>query len=282
MEISDLIVFKAVVEHKGVTRAAEALHRVPSNITARIKKLEAELNIDLFIREHNRLVVTSAGLRLLEYTQQILQLQKNAIAELTQSEPSGLLRLGSMESSAASYLPSLLSKYHVRYPDVQVELMTAASEPLIDKVLKGELDLVMTSDPPNDARLLCSPFCEEELVLIMPQVWQDEQSLPSPLTMVSYNKGCSYRQRLETWLKRHDVRCERVIEIPSHYTMLACVVAGMGIGMVPKSLLSLHQTDGLANRQVDKDIAQATIYLVARKDNPASAISAFVELATTV
>ena len=280
MEISDLIVFNAVVEHKGVTRAAEALHRVPSNVTARIKKLEAELNIDLFIREHNRLVITSAGLRLLEYTQQILQLQKNAIAELTQSEPSGLLRLGSMESSAASRLPTLLSKYHARYPSVQVELMTAASMPLIEKVLEGELDLVMASDPPNDPRLLCVPCYEEELVLIMPKDWQGEQGLPSALTMVGYNKGCSYRHRLETWLKRHHLTCERVIEIPSHYTMLGCVVAGMGIGMVPKSLLSLHKTDGLAYRHVDQDIAQATTYLVSRKDNPASAISAFVALAT--
>ena len=94
MDISDLIVFKAVVEHKGVTRAAEALHRVPSNVTARLKKLEGELNVDLFLRENNRLSVTSAGLRLLEYTDKILQLQKSAIAELTQAEPSGLLRLG--------------------------------------------------------------------------------------------------------------------------------------------------------------------------------------------
>ncbi|RBO86075.1 LysR substrate-binding domain-containing protein [Marinomonas aquiplantarum] len=280
MEISDLIVFKAVVEHQGVTRAAEALHRVPSNVTARIKKLEAELNIDLFIREHNRLVITSAGLRLLDYTQQILQLQKSAIAELTQSEPSGLLRLGSMESSAASRLPTLLSKYHARYPDVQIELMTAASMPLIDRVLEGELDLVMASDPPDDPRLLCFPCFEEELVLIMPKAWQDNDSLPSALTMVGYNKGCSYRHRLESWLKRHSLTCERVIEIPSHFTMLGCVVAGMGIGMVPKSLLALHQTDGLAYRHVDEDIAQATTYLVARKDNPASAISAFVELAT--
>ena len=75
MDISDLLVFKTVVEQNGVSRAAEVLHRVPSNVTARLKKLEAELNTDLFLRESNRLTVTSAGLRLLEYTDKILNLQ---------------------------------------------------------------------------------------------------------------------------------------------------------------------------------------------------------------
>jgi len=277
MDISDLIVFKAVVEHKGVTRAAEALHRVPSNVTARLKKLESELNVDLFLRENNRLSVTSAGLRLLEYTDKILQLQKSAIAELTQAEPSGLLRLGSMESSAASRLPNVLSRYHDTYPAVQIELMTSASMPLIERVLEGELDLVMSADPPDDPRLSCVHCYDEELVLIMPAAWGEQTELPDSLTMVGYNKGCSYRGRLEAWLKRQERTCERIIEIPSYYTMISCVIAGMGIGMVPRSLLSLHKAEGLAFRTVDQDIAHAPTYLVSRKDNPSSAISAFVE-----
>lgn len=277
MDISDLLVFKAVVEHNGVTRAAEALHRVPSNVTARLKKLESELNVDLFLRENNRLSVTSAGLRLLDYANKILQLQKSAIAELTHAEPSGLLRLGSMESSAAARLPSILTRYHDAYPAVQIELMTAPSMPLIERVLDGELDVVMSSDPPDDPRLSCTYCFKEELVLIMPAAWGELDTLPESLTMVGYNKGCSYRDRLEKWLKRQERTCERIIEIPSYYTMISCVIAGMGIGMVPRSLLTLHQTEGLAFRTVDADIANAPTCLVSRKDNPSSAISAFVE-----
>ena len=277
MDISDLVVFKAVVEHKGVTRAAEALNRVPSNVTARIKKLESELKLDLFLRENNRLSVTSAGLRLMEYTDKILQLQKSAIAELTHTEPAGLLRLGSMESSAASRLPSLLTRYHSTFPAVQIELMTAASMPLINRVIDGELDIAMASDPPDDPRIHAVKCFDEELVLIMPAAWAAQDTLPESLTMVGYSKGCSYRHRLETWLKRQGRVCEKIIEIPSHYTMIGCVIAGMGIGMIPRSLLSLHKTEGLAFRTIEADIANAPTYLISRKDNPSSAISAFVE-----
>ncbi len=277
MDISDLVVFKAVVEHNGVSRAAEALHRVPSNVTARLKKLEAELNVDLFLRENNRLSVTSAGLRLLDYTDKILQLQKSAIAELTQAEPAGLLRLGSMESSAASRLPKILSDFHQTYSAVRLELMTTASMPLIEKVLDGELDLVMASDPPEDERLESVHCFDEELVLIMPTEWAQRESLPSSLMMVGYHKGCSYRHRLERWLKRTGHTCERVIEIPNHFTMIGCVIAGMGIGMVPRSVLALHQTEGLTVQTVERDIAHAPTYLISRKDNPSSAIQAFVQ-----
>lgn len=276
MDISDLVVFKTVVEQNGITRAADVLNRVPSNVTARIKKLESELNVELFLRENNRLKVSSAGLRLLDYANQMLQLQKNAIAELTRAEPSGLLRLGSMESSAASRLPQILSQYHLNYSAVQLELMTMASMPLIEKVLEGELDLVMASDPPNDARLNKVHCFDEELVLIMPAEWDNFGALPQTLTMVGYHRGCSYRHRLETWLERHGHICEKVIEIPSHFTMIGCVIAGMGIGMVPRSLLSLHQTDGLAVVSVEHDIAHAPTYLISRKDNPSSAIQAFI------
>jgi DNA-binding transcriptional LysR family regulator len=276
MDIADLTVFKAVIEHNSVSRAAESLHRVPSNVTARIKKLEQELNVELFLRTNNRLTVTSAGLRLLDYANQILHLHKSALAELTQGEPSGLLRLGSMESSAASRLPLILSAFHQHYHAVQIELLTMASMPLIDKVIDGELDVAMASDPPDDPRLNSVRCFDEELVLIMPSDWPDLNDLPASLTMVGYQKGCSYRHRLETWFKKHGHTCERVIEIPSHFTMIGCVIAGMGIGMVPRSLLALHQTDGLKVATVEPDIASAPTYLVSRKDNPSSAIHAFI------
>ncbi|MBV1920487.1 MAG: LysR family transcriptional regulator, partial [Pseudomonadales bacterium] len=79
MEISDLKVFKAVVEEGGVTSAAKKLHRVPSNVTARIQKLENELGKTLFIRDRKRLVISSSGLLLMGYADKILQLADQAV-----------------------------------------------------------------------------------------------------------------------------------------------------------------------------------------------------------
>lgn len=67
MELSDLTIFCTVVESGGISSAAQQLNRVPSNITSRVKKLEAELNKPLFIREKNRLRVSPAGEQLFDY-----------------------------------------------------------------------------------------------------------------------------------------------------------------------------------------------------------------------
>ena len=55
MDLADLHIFRSVVQAGGVTRAAERLNRVQSNVTTRVRQLETELGVDLFIREGKRL-----------------------------------------------------------------------------------------------------------------------------------------------------------------------------------------------------------------------------------
>lgn len=278
MDLSDLQVFKAVVDAGGISRAANSLHRVPSNVTARIQKLEQELDIALFFREKNRLRITPAGTKLLHYAEQLLQLRQQALDELTSQEPGGLLRVGSMESTAAARLPGILVDFHQRYSRVDLELTTGASGPLVERVLKGELDVALAADPVRDNRLSSHPCFDEELVVVKPASLAETQgpaTLPQPLTVVGFTQGCSYRNRIEQWLATEDRHADRMIEIPSHHTMLACVMAGMGIAMVPRSVLALHPSlDGIATETPSGDIARATTYLLWRSDNHLASIDA--------
>lgn len=282
MDIADLQVFKTVVEAGGVSRAAERLHRVPSNVTARIQKLEDQLGLALFNRERNRLRITPAGTRLLAYADQLLQLHQQAIDDLTSAEPAGPLRLGSMESTAAARLPSVLMHFHERYEKVDLELATGASGPLVDRVLKGELDVALVADPIDDQRLDTKPCFDEQLVVVKPASLSETrgpEQLPDPLTVVGFTQGCSYRNRIEHWLADGHRHCDRMIEIPSHHTMLACVMAGMGIAMVPESVLALHPTlAGLSVETPGGPISQATTYLVWRRDTTLPAIGALAEV----
>src|SRR5919201_843023 len=63
MDLTDLHIFRSVVQAGGVTRAAEKLNRVQSNITTRVRQLETELGVELFVREGKRLHLSSAGKR---------------------------------------------------------------------------------------------------------------------------------------------------------------------------------------------------------------------------
>ena len=74
MDLAALTVFRAVVRENGVTRAAHKLNRVQSNVTTRVKQLEADLGTPLFVRDGRRLVLTPAGETLLPYAERLLAL----------------------------------------------------------------------------------------------------------------------------------------------------------------------------------------------------------------
>ncbi|WP_458239036.1 LysR family transcriptional regulator, partial [Pseudomonas sp. P5_A2_2] len=93
MELAQIRMFKTVADVGSIARAAEVLHCVPSNITARIKALEVELGVALFLREGRGLRISPSGQTFLAYASKILALTAEAKRAVDPSaEPSGPLR----------------------------------------------------------------------------------------------------------------------------------------------------------------------------------------------
>src|SRR5688572_11838471 len=127
IDLAALQIFKAVAEEGGITKAAAKLDRVQSNITTRVKQLEARLGTALFYRRNRKLVLSPDGRLLLTYAERLLRLSSEAEAALSGGTPRGTLRLGTLESTAATRLPPVLCRYHMAYPDVRIELVTGTT-----------------------------------------------------------------------------------------------------------------------------------------------------------
>src|SRR6185369_6944686 len=141
MELSDIQTFAAVARTGGITRAAEMLNTVQSNVTQRIKALEAEIGTALFERHSRGMSLTGAGRRLLPYAHRMAALSREAVlAARDDGEPKGPLVIGSMETTAAVRLPTLLAEFHRRFPAVRLSLRTATTADLVAGVLDGTLD----------------------------------------------------------------------------------------------------------------------------------------------
>jgi DNA-binding transcriptional LysR family regulator len=83
------------------------------------------------------------------------------------------------------------------------------------------------------------PVFEEQLVLVTPRAIR---KVSSPIdvgrsTLIAFAQGCSYRKRIEEWLGSGNVMPERILEFSSYHAMIACVAAGTGFAVVPKSVL---------------------------------------------
>ena len=170
MDLSSLEIFRTVVREGGVTRAAQQLNRVQSNVTTRIRQLEASLGVQLFVRESKRMVLTPAGQTLLTYADDILRLAAEARQAVQPREPHGRLRIASMESTAASRLPALLATLHQRWPRVQLELVTMTTRQSLQALSNFEVDCAFVAETAclNNTRAAMTtlPAFAEELVLI--------------------------------------------------------------------------------------------------------------------
>ncbi len=239
MKLSDLRIFRAVVSEGGVTRAAEKLHRVQSNVTTRVRQLEEDLGVKLFIREGKRLHLSPAGQTLLGYADRLLDMAQDARDAVQDTKPRGTLRLGSMESTAAVRLPAALSAYHDQFPDVVLELRTGNPQQLARGVLEGELDAALVAEPIADTPFEKMPIYREELVLIaaagQPPI--ETAGEGTPRTLLAFENGCPHRKRLEDWFSSQGELPERIIELGSYHAMIGCTVAGMGVSLLPKSVL---------------------------------------------
>src|SRR4051794_10966095 len=122
MDLSDLRIFTAVVREGGVTRAAEKLKRVQSNVTTRIRQVEEDLGADLFLGDGKRLHLAPAAKGLLGYAARLRARAEEARGAIRDPRPRGVFRLGAMESPAAVRLPKAINEYSRLYPEVTLEL----------------------------------------------------------------------------------------------------------------------------------------------------------------
>jgi len=267
MDLVELHIFKTVAEQGGITKAAAALHRVQSNVTTRVKQLEDRVGAKLFHRQGRRLVLSSEGKVLLAYADRMLRLSDEAQAALKGHGPHGVFKLGTLESTAATRLPPVLARYHRGYPAVRLELITGTSGALVDRVLRGEIEAAFVAEPFAEKSLETQHVFTEELVLITPKGHR-RVTRPQDVDeriVLGFTTGCSYRRRLESWLGRSSIVAERVMEYGSYHAITACVAAGAGIAVVPKSVLRTTGVEGQVTvHALPASIAHAKTMLVWR------------------
>ncbi|MBR9971919.1 LysR family transcriptional regulator [Magnetospirillum sulfuroxidans] len=237
MDSAALRIFRAVARSGSVVAAAELVHSVPSNISARIRKLEDEIGTGLFVREPRGMRLTPAGAVLLDYAERILALADEAKAAVDEIVgEGGILRLGSMESTAAVRLPPILAGFAAAHPKVRLSLSTGTSESVVQAILDRHADLAFVGGPVRHDRILGEAVFVEELVLAVPVgIASVEQA--NTHSMLVFRSGCAYRARTENWLRRRGEPPRHVMEFGTLDGLLGCVAAGMGVTLLPRTVV---------------------------------------------
>ncbi|WNW09943.1 LysR family transcriptional regulator [Pseudomonas sp. DTU_2021_1001937_2_SI_NGA_ILE_001] len=281
MDLVQLEIFKAVAEHGSISAAAQHIHRVPSNLTTRIKQLEENLGVELFIREKQRLRLSPAGWNLLDYARRILELVDEARMTVAGQEPRGPLALGSLESTAAVRIPALLAAYNQACPKVELALSTGSSGTMIDGVLGGQLAAAFVDGPVRHPALDGVAVFEEEMVVIAPlnhaPIHSGADVNGEPI--YAFRSNCSYRHHFESWFAHAGAVPGRIFEMESYHGKLACVSAGAGLALMPRSMLeSMPGCTTVSVWPLSEQFRYLNTWLVWRKGAVPPSLASFIEL----
>ena len=281
MDLTQLEMFNAVAREGSITQAARRVHRVPSNLTTRIRQLEDDLGVALFIRENQRLRLSPAGHSFLRYSEQILALVDEARMVVAGDEPQGLFSVGSLESTAAVRIPPTLARYNQRYPKIQFDLATGPSGTMIDGVLEGTLSAAFVDGPVMNPGLEGIPVYREEMMIVAPKghppVTRGGDVNGS--SIYAFRANCSYRLHFESWFHADGAAPGRIHEMESYHGMLACAIAGAGLAMMPRSMLESmpghHQVEAWP---LPEKWRWLTTWLIWRRGAKTRQLDAFIEL----
>lgn len=244
MHLKSLRMLLTVSDTGSFIATAEKLHTVQSNVTAHIKRLEAELGVNLLHRKKSHAVLTPAGRELKGYAEKMLQVHDEALNYFKQKDTlSGCLKIGSMETTMALRLPPILSRFHAVYPDVDIDLQTGPSAELRYNLDEGLIDCAFVAGEVASDDLIQTQCFSEQLVLVSSRPLESlpDQSTLASSTFVAFRQGCSYRHMIDVFLESQGIKSVRIFDFGSLDAILGCVAAGMGFALLPESTVRLYQ-----------------------------------------
>jgi LysR family transcriptional regulator, transcription activator of glutamate synthase operon len=171
LELRQIQYFIEVAKREHVTEAASALHVAQSAVSRQIVNLEEELGVDLFIREGRNVRLTPIGKLFLENMERAMKIIEDAKREVREylDPKQGTIRIGFPSSLAAYILPTVISAFRERYPEVNFQLKQGSYRVLIDAVIRGEIDMALLGPlPKQEKKVKGDILFMENIVALLP------------------------------------------------------------------------------------------------------------------
>ena len=250
MEIRTLTTFLKVAETQSFTQAAAILGYSQSAVTIQIRQLEKELQVQLFDRIGKQVSLTDKGRQLLSYANTIVEAAEQAASlGLDESEPEGLLRLGTVDSLAATLLPELLYQLHQRYPKIRTEIHILTGMEITAAPRQNQVDAVFTvSQPRTESEFQVVYENWSTLRLICGKDYDNSHPYgPSDLAeerFILTEGHHSYREYFERWMSQHGVQIDPTITMTNPQIIVDLVSRGIGISYLPEYTFQSALEDG--------------------------------------
>jgi DNA-binding transcriptional LysR family regulator len=242
--------FVTVAEERHFGRAAARLHMAQPPLSQQIRRLEAELGIELFTRTTRRVDLTEAGAAYLERARAILASVDDAAedARRVAAGAVGHLTIGCVGSATYSLLPALSRKLAEELPGVDFSFrgeMLIADQ--VEALRQGNIDLALLRPPVGDGTLTVTTLREERLVVAVPEGHplaavrrvRMADLVGADLIVHSASRRSAMYGVVERLFSDADMAPKIRHEVGETSTMITLVAGGLGVAIVPEPVSAL-------------------------------------------
>ncbi len=247
LNLHQLRMFKAVVEHQGFTRAAEHLFVTQSAVSKGIRELEHQLDLPLIERQgpHGGIVLTENGQALYEHARAIFAMEQAAVEDMHEriGLRRGRLRIGASTTVAAYWLPAPIARFTQAHGGIELALVVANTAHIGQSVIDGDLDMAFVEGVVEDSRIEATVWQREPLRLVVARASTlGARSRPSNAqlaqqTWLIREMGSGTRQVTQDFLAARGISPRRTIEMGSNEAIAQAVAEGAGISLLPAAVV---------------------------------------------
>ncbi|WP_409477847.1 LysR family transcriptional regulator [Pseudobdellovibrio sp. HCB154] len=234
---TDLKYFLELSQTLHLTRASERLGITQPALSHCVKRLESDLNCQLFLRSKKGVQLTPAGIKLKQSANSMIMQWENLKQNIADDieTPQGIIKLGCHSAVAQYILPSLLKTFLKKNPGIEVQLTHGLSRHMTEQVVSSVLDVAFAVNPVAHPDLIIKEICRDEVCL-----WKAKNCQNDDVLIIE--PGLLQTQDILQKLNKKGFTFKRVIESSSLEVIAKLVAEGVGCGIVPERVLQSYES----------------------------------------
>ncbi len=252
MQLRDLELFVEVATQRSFSKAAKTLGISQPVASESIKALEDRLGLALVNRSKRPLELTHAGDVYLTGARELLEMHRQLEDRILQLRDKvvGPVRVAAIYSVGLLQMDCYVKQFELLYPDAALELKYLHPDQVVEHVLNEEADLGLVSYPPKRNDLVCIPWQDQEMIVVLPPMHRLAPRKTIQVIeldgepLVSFTPELQIRVEIDRWLRQSKIDVDVVHEFDNIETIKRAVEVGSGIGILPAPTVKREQELG--------------------------------------
>ena len=236
LDLDLLRTFVAIAETGNFSAAAAQVFRTPSAVSMQVKKMEEALARTLFLRDSRSVRLTDDGEKVLAHARRMIALDQEFRSEFDPHALHGEVRLGIPDDVAERFLPEMLRRFCCTYPGVHVNAMVANTNPMLQMIAEGRLDIAIITRLPSQAKQRpAEVLYRERLVWGGSRGGVAHEMTPIPVSV--WDRSCAWRKAGLEGLEAQGRDYRIALESGHLSGQKAAVLADLAVAPIPMSAL---------------------------------------------